>query len=299
VRIINFTVLALLILVPLSVAQETEKPSILVIPPKVTHRLIQEEPEIGQSTADLLRAMLGERYRFPGMAAQIKAAKSTGLSMLALRSDLEGCGRFGRALGADLILTGQFHSFGDRIVVCFQLVEIPAEGPGLLKVATMRQCDGLEGIPGLLPDILKRLGLTVPQSKRVVTARPKPAKVTVEKLIEQLGDDDAGVRFSSAIELGRSGKLVAVEALMKVAVNDRDLFVRRAAARSLGELGNRKAVPALIDLLGDREFFVATTANQAIINITRHDCGFREGLAPEEVKAVTEQARTWWESQED
>jgi HEAT repeat protein len=86
-----------------------------------------------------------------------------------------------------------------------------------------------------------------------------------------------------------------VEALVKVLRTDRDTFVRRAAARSLGEIGDREAAPALIEAVGDREFFVAVTAYRALTAISGQDFGFQEGLSAAEIEQVIERAKAWWE----
>ena len=110
-----------------------------------------------------------------------------------------------------------------------------------------------------------------------------------------LSDPDAGVRFSAAVELGKTGFKGAVEPLAKVLEKDKDTFVRRAAARSLGELDAWNAVPALIETLGAKEYFVAITAHKAILKVTGFDSGYRDGLSRTELRRVLSKAREWWD----
>ena len=86
---------------------------------------------------------------------------------------------------------------------------------------------------------------------------------------------------------------------MRVALGDQDLFVRRAAIRSLGELGDEQAIPALIEALGDKDFFVAIAANAAIWNLTHHECGVKDGLSADDLKRIGQEAREWWDSREE
>ncbi|MCD6412845.1 MAG: HEAT repeat domain-containing protein [Elusimicrobia bacterium] len=59
-------------------------------------------------------------------------------------------------------------------------------------------------------------------------------------------------RRMAAMQLGRMRNPASVEELMKVLEKDSDFGVRAQAAESLGNLRNRKATPALIKALGDK-----------------------------------------------
>lgn len=126
---------------------------------------------------------------------------------------------------------------------------------------------------------------------------PTPAEVPeeVKTLISDLKNDDAGVRFSAAVELGKKGNKAAVDPLIEILKEDRDVFVRRAAIRSLGDLNAWRAVPVLIDCLEDKELFVTTTASDALEKITGQDFGLKEGLSRSEVRRVVQKAKDWWE----
>ncbi|MHC4859522.1 MAG: HEAT repeat domain-containing protein, partial [Planctomycetota bacterium] len=125
------------------------------------------------------------------------------------------------------------------------------------------------------------------------------APVEVRNWIEELGDKDAGVRFNAAVKLGDSGYKPAWKALSKVLAKDDDTFVRRVAARSIGKLNAWKSVPALIEILGESEYFVAVAAKQALEKITGRDFGYRENLSKTERKRVVQKARDWWKKHEN
>lgn len=235
-RTFILVVSTLLLLVPPALAEKIQQKTILVAPPKVTQKLQDQEPEVARSMVDLLCGLLVKQYRFPSTLALTGAMEATGVSTSMCHDDLEACAKFARAAGVDLVITGKLHSFGDTIILHLRLVEIPAEGPALPKAMAMQKCERLDEIPAMLPEILKAFKLTPERQPKRPAHQPKrftdkvkqqpwpepepdpepspePAEVDVKKLIGNLSADDAGVRFSSAIELGRSGKPVAVEAL--------------------------------------------------------------------------------------
>ena len=89
-----------------------------------------------------------------------------------------------------------------------------------------------------------------------------------KELLKQLEAPGAGDRFKAAIELGKTGNADCVGPLATTLKEDKDYFVRRAAARSLGELGFEEAVPALIEAADDEEEFVAISSKKALRAIT-------------------------------
>jgi HEAT repeat protein len=92
-------------------------------------------------------------------------------------------------------------------------------------------------------------------------------------LINALADKKASVRGASAIALGELGDDSAVQPLSNLLTGAKkkrsfeDEFVLRAAARSLGQIANRAAVPALI----------ATLENQASAPDTRREAAIALG----------------------
>jgi phycocyanobilin lyase subunit alpha len=106
------------------------------------------------------------------------------------------------------------------------------------------------------------------------TAIPSPdaEQLTVEQAIENLQGSDLGLRMYAAWWLGRFrvDDPTAIEVLIKALKDDEDRTgvggypLRRNAARALGKLGDRQAVPALMEALGCEDFYVREAAAQAL-----------------------------------
>jgi phycocyanobilin lyase subunit alpha len=106
------------------------------------------------------------------------------------------------------------------------------------------------------------------------TAIPSPdvPQLTVEQAIENLQGSDLGLRMYAAWWLGRFrvDDPTAIEVLIKALKDDEDRTgvggypLRRNAARALGKLGDRQAVPALMEALGCEDFYVREAAAQAL-----------------------------------
>jgi phycocyanobilin lyase subunit alpha len=101
---------------------------------------------------------------------------------------------------------------------------------------------------------------------------PDAPQLTVEQAIENLQGSDLGLRMYAAWWLGRFrvDDPTAIEVLI-TALNDEEdrtgvggYPLRRNAARALGKLADRRAVPALIDALVCVDFYVREAAAQAL-----------------------------------
>lgn len=98
------------------------------------------------------------------------------------------------------------------------------------------------------------------------------ASLTVEQAIANLQGDDWGQRYYAAWWLGRFRVRTpeAVEALMVSLTDEADRTpdggypLRRNAARALGKLNDRRAVPPLIQCLGCSDFYVREAAAQSL-----------------------------------
>jgi phycocyanobilin lyase subunit alpha len=101
---------------------------------------------------------------------------------------------------------------------------------------------------------------------------PDAEQLTVGQAIENLQGSDLGLRMYAAWWLGRFrvDDPTAIEVLIKALKDDEDRTgaggypLRRNAARALGKLGDRRAVPALMDALGCEDFYVREAAAQAL-----------------------------------
>jgi len=132
------------------------------------------------------------------------------------------------------------------------------------------------------PDIAPK---AVPEPAPELTPKPVVAKKAVAKklsprqrkaqrlqiLVSQLRDQSDVVRTHAASDLGLLGPYAApaVQQLAYALVNDSSKWVRRAAARSLGKIGESSAAKALRRALSDRNKWVAHSAQRALWKIRR------------------------------
>jgi HEAT repeat protein len=121
-------------------------------------------------------------------------------------------------------------------------------------------------------------------------------KAEVDKRVALLKVVDSGRRFAAAVELGKLRHPAAIAPLVEVLAGDKDLFVRRACARSLGEICWREAVPGLIEALTDPEVFVALQAGKALRTITGVSHGVVGAMSAEARVEAQARWRAWWAS---
>ena len=115
------------------------------------------------------------------------------------------------------------------------------------------------------------------QSERDAAVDSRAHNLAVPSLITALADRDVEVRRSAATALGELGDPRAVEALMQALRKDSDAGVREMAAWALGELEDRRAVAALsVALREDREPRVRNKAAWALGQI--EDAGAVDAL---------------------
>jgi len=88
----------------------------------------------------------------------------------------------------------------------------------------------------------------------------------ITRLIKQLRNKDDVARTHAATDLGnmRAKARIAISALATVIKEDNSKWVRRAAARALGKIGSRQALPPLQTALRDRDKWVAHSAQKSL-----------------------------------
>lgn len=105
-------------------------------------------------------------------------------------------------------------------------------------------------------------------------------QLTPSQAIENLRSDDLGLRVYAAWWLGkfRVNQPGVVERLIDALNDEADRTeaggypLRRNAARALGKLGDRRAVPALIESLSCSDFYVREAAAQSLEMLDDHSC---------------------------
>ncbi|WP_305065129.1 HEAT repeat domain-containing protein, partial [Methanococcoides sp.] len=85
----------------------------------------------------------------------------------------------------------------------------------------------------------------------------------IEYFIEKLNSEDATTRRNTAIILAELGDERTLDALI-VALEDDDRYVRRHAARGLGNIGNKKAIAPLIQVMSNTSEPREVRSNAAI-----------------------------------
>ncbi len=172
----------------------------------------------------------------------------------------------------------------DMAVLAVERRKPPAQEPAAAPPAPPPAMDPPPGDP------------PAPPSPPDPAAGPSPQ---VQRCVALLEDKDAGVRFSAAIELGKLGDRSAWPSLVKRLRADDDPFVRRACARSIGELKAYDAIPDLIEALSDAEEYVAIQSARVIKEMAGQDFGFKQNQVKSERKKVADRAKKWWEENKD
>jgi hypothetical protein len=139
----------------------------------------------------------------------------------------------------------------------------------------------LEQRTAALEDQIKQVAAQVELALKAATANApgagKPSapdnKPAWMGLVEQLKSQSQSDRWQAVNALGETRDAAAAPYLIPM-LQDKDLFVRMTAARSLGDLGSSVAVGPLIATLGDSASPVREAAYLALRTITKRDLPF-------------------------
>ena len=135
-----------------------------------------------------------------------------------------------------------------------------------------------------------------PKKKRAKKPPADPAEV--DKWLAALEGESEDAAFAAAIELARLGDMRAVDPLMRQLAENKDFYVRLAAATALGQMRATRSVDALIDALGEKDALVRTAAAEALRVITQHKFKFAPQMKEEARTALQEELRNWWRDNE-
>ncbi len=118
---------------------------------------------------------------------------------------------------------------------------------------------------------IEALGETLKDEVAKVSAAKALGEIGSEKslepLLNMLKDRDVEARGAAAVSLGQIKNKKAVEELTKILEQDEEVNVRRLAAIAIGEIGDEGPVPVLIKKLDDQFMNVSTSAADALIKI--------------------------------
>lgn len=109
---------------------------------------------------------------------------------------------------------------------------------------------------------------------------PEAESLTIGQAIANLSHEDTSLRYYAAWWLGKFQvrESAAIEALISALEDEADRTemggypLRRNAARALGKLGDRRAVPGLIRCLECEDFYVRESAAQALGSLGDSSC---------------------------
>jgi hypothetical protein len=143
-------------------------------------------------------------------------------------------------------------------------------------------------------------------SKEIAAIRAAPADEPVavgesvpawHGLLADLSNESVSVRWQAITALGETHD-PAIAPHVVPALHDPDIFIRVAAARVLGDVGNPVAVDSLIDALADDVGTVRDAAYLALKAITKRDLPFDPETEDENERNRRIKAwREWWEKE--
>ncbi len=148
---------------------------------------------------------------------------------------------------------------------------------GVAGLVTLLERDKLPGVRGAAA---VALGLIADESAAGSLARTlDPSYTALESSAQKRRskkEDNEFVLRAAARALGQIRSRVAVPALVSVMANERaDDDLRREAARALGLIGDSSAVPALRAVLADGDPYLSRIAYEALLKISPADAGGR------------------------
>lgn len=124
-------------------------------------------------------------------------------------------------------------------------------------------------------------------------------KAKVDAAIAALASPEIGKVFSACVALGKLGDLAAVEPLVKVLKEHKDVFAKTAAATALGSIHACDAVPTLLQAILDRDDGVTLAAALAFGKIAGVDAGMTGSPTRKERNDAREKWSKWWASNEE
>jgi hypothetical protein len=141
-------------------------------------------------------------------------------------------------------------------------------------------------------------GTSVPLWQRwhkIYLAGAKRDVKAVPEVIAALSDADRRICRAAAKALGEIRSRQAVPKLMELLDKNRDPATVTAVCRALAKIGDRRATPRLIDLLEHEKIAVRTEAATALRFLTRAMHGYEPNASLEKRTAAVLKWRQWWE----
>lgn len=126
-------------------------------------------------------------------------------------------------------------------------------------------------------------------SRRPVATLPD----NLGRKVDQLDNDDPGVRWSAVDELIRSGdKRVLPYLLPKL--KDPDPFVRRLCAEGFAQIGDVDSCGSLIEALADKEAIVRESAYKSLVKLSGKKIAFDPEASESARRGMVRKWQQWW-----
>lgn len=122
--------------------------------------------------------------------------------------------------------------------------------------------------------------------------RDRDAK-QVGELVARFADDDRRLRLAAARALGEIGDRRAVPALTRLLAGGGDGTLVRAALRALAKIGDDAAAPEMVERLEDADEEIRAEAATALRFLSHRSFGFDPGAPAADRKAAVERWREW------
>jgi hypothetical protein len=265
------------------------------------HRLEKSEKQLGAALAEQAGMLTEFTGRLAAADSQLadalsqdqqgQAAQGEELRSMELRWRADLAGVAGQLTGLAGELTGLRAALHEA-------------QPGEARLLALERSVGatqrdLQELTGAVLALSERLALA-PASSTVQGAGPSAAAgqeqavPAYERELIHLTSPSPEKRWAAVDALSRLKEPAAAPHLLP-ALKDSDIFVRLAAARVLGELGNLVAVPALIEALEDPEPSVAEASVAALRTLTGRNFKFDPSESQTERKKRAQAWREWWE----
>lgn len=174
----------------------------------------------------------------------------------------------------------------------------PQSSPSILPAETFEPSPTPPSTLSELIDVLATGGAEARiGAAQVIAEMGTEAEEAVPVLIDNLSYEGSyGVRLVAANALGAIGPAAkrAIPVLISV-MRDDFVHTRSAAAKALGQIGDKSAVPALAEALYDEKESVRMSATEAISLLTGEE--FTENITLDEngISEKVKEARRWWE----
>lgn len=90
----------------------------------------------------------------------------------------------------------------------------------------------------------------------------------LDTLMEELRNSNAKVKIEAIRALGKKGLSITTNKLIEILYQDVEAEVKREVCNSLGQIGDKRAIPPLIDMLNSKDPVMVFYCSLALHNIT-------------------------------